>query len=210
MPRKTKSPPARSLYGVHPGVTMIQNWIATLKEKTGRSLDEWLEHIQADGPPTTPERRDWLKKRYGHGTNTASWLAERAEGGGPWDDTPEDYLANAPAVVDAMFAGKAALRPVYDQLLELAVALGDDVKACPCKTIVPIYRHHVIAQIKPTTRTRVDFGLALRDTKATGRLIDTGGFAKKDRITHRIPLGSVAEIDAEVEAWLQNAYEMDG
>jgi hypothetical protein len=34
-------------------------------------------------------------------------------------------------------------------------------------------------------RTRIDFGLALKDTPATGRLIDTGGFAKKDRITHR-------------------------
>src|SRR4051812_36912664 len=211
MPRKTKSPPARSPYGVHPGVTMVQNWVATLKEKTGRSLDEWLEHIKSDGPPTTPERRDWLKKQYGHGTNTAWWLAERAEGGGPWDDTPEDYLALAPGMVDAMFAGpKAALRPICDRLLELAMALGDDVKACPCKTILPIYRAHVIAEIKPATRTRVDFGLALRDTKAKGRLIDTGGFAKKDRITHRIPVGSVAEIDAEVEAWLHKAYEMDG
>src|SRR5579871_2105896 len=197
MPRKTKSPPGRSPYGVHPGVAMVQDWIATLKEKTGRSLEEWTEHVKADGPPTPAERRTWLKTRYKRGTNTAWGLAERTEGGKQWDDSPEDYLKNLPAVVDAMFAGKESLRPIYDRLLQLAMALGDDVKACPCKTIVPIYRNHVIAEIKPTTRTRVDFGLALRDTKAKGRLIDTGGFAKKDRITHRIPLGSVAEIDAE-------------
>ena len=49
----------------------------------------------------------------------------------------------------------------------------------------------------------------MRDTPATGRLIDTGGFAKKDRITHRIPIASLAEIDGEVRRWLRTAYEMD-
>ncbi len=75
--------------------------------------------------------------------------------------------------------------------------------------MVPLYRNHVFAQIKPTTRTRIDLGFALGDTAARGRLIDTGGFAKKDRITHRIPITRVDEIDAEVEAWLHKAYEMD-
>jgi hypothetical protein len=47
---------------------------------------------------------------------------------------------------------------------------GQGVKACPCKTIVPLYRRHVIAQIKPATRTRIDFGLALGATVAPKRL----------------------------------------
>ncbi|HEY0510752.1 MAG TPA: DUF5655 domain-containing protein [Thermoanaerobaculia bacterium] len=67
----------------------------------------------------------------------------------------------------------------------------------------------VFAQIKPTTRTRIDLGFALKGTPATGRLIDTGGFARKDRITHRIPIASLAEIDGEVRRWLKVAYEMD-
>ena len=36
--------------------------------------------------------------------------------------------------------------------------------------------------------TRIDFGLALGATKAFGRMMDTGGFAKKDRITHRFEI----------------------
>jgi hypothetical protein len=31
----------KSLYSVHPGVLMTRKWVAILKEKTGRSLDEW-------------------------------------------------------------------------------------------------------------------------------------------------------------------------
>ena len=109
-----------------------------------------------------------------------------------------------------MFSGgKAALRPLYDELLQLGLGIGPDVKACPCKTIVPLYRHHVFAQIKPTTRTRIDLGFALGARKAEGRLIDTGGFAKKDRITHRIPISSATDIDDEVKRWLRLAYEED-
>jgi hypothetical protein len=74
---------------------------------------------------------------------------------------------------------------------------------------VAIYRNHVIAQIKPSARTRIDFGLALKDTPAKGRLIDTGGLAKKDRITHRVEITSLDDVDAFVEKWLRRAYEMD-
>jgi hypothetical protein len=40
-------------------------------------------------------------------------------------------------------------------------------------------------------------------------LIDTGGFAKKDRITRRIEIASVGDIDDEVRRWMKVAYEMD-
>ena len=124
--------------------------------------------------------------------------------------SPAAYLATAERYVDEMFGGpKAAMLPIFDALLKTSLSLGADTKACPCKTIVPIYRRHVIAQIKPTTRTRIDFGLALGNTKAPKRLINTGGFMKKDRITHRIEVMSIDDIDDELKRWLKKAYEMD-
>jgi hypothetical protein len=120
------------------------------------------------------------------------------------------YLKQAPGYVVAMYAGsKAALRPLHDALEELAFALGDDVRLCPGKTIVPIYRRHVIAQIKPATKTRIDFGLALGDAKGKGRLVETGGYTRGDRITHRIAVTSIADIDSELKGWLREAYERD-
>jgi hypothetical protein len=200
----------KSIYSVHPGVAMTQKWIAELKEKTGRSLEEWMKHIKKAGPKGEKERREWLKTEFGLGTNSAWWLAERAEGKGEETGDPDSYLQAAEKYVEEMFAGsKASLRPLYNQLLKLGLSIGKEAKACPCQTIVPLYRNHVFAQIKPTTRTRIDMGFALGDTKATGRLIDTGGFAKKDRITHRIPITSLADIDDEVKHWLQVAYERD-
>ena len=68
----------KSIYGVHPGVLMTQKWIGELKQKTGRSLDEWIKFIRIEGPPTAEARRDWLKTQHKLGTNSASWLAERS------------------------------------------------------------------------------------------------------------------------------------
>jgi hypothetical protein len=212
MPRTSKKTTSSSLYSVHPGVALVQKWVAELPQKTGRSLEQWIELVKQSGPATEKERREWLKKEYGLGTNSAWWIAEHAEEAkmGIRDSDPESYLKAAAGYVEAMFAGpKAALRPLYDALLKLGLGVGKAAKACPCETIVPLYRNHVFAQIKPTTRTRIDLGFALGDTKATGKLIDTGGFAKKDRITHRIPITSLADIDAEVKHWLKVAYERD-
>ena len=203
-------PRKKSIYSVHPGVLMTQKWVAELKEKTGRTLEEWLAHIKKAGPKEEKERRAWLKEKHGLGTNTASWLAERAEGKGEESSDPDRYLEAAERDVEKMFSGgKAKLRPLYDALLKLGLKTGKDAKACPCQTIVPLYRNHVFAQIKPTTQTRIDLGFALGDTKPTSRLIDTGGYAKKDRITHRIPITSMEDIDDEVRHWLKVAYDRD-
>ncbi|MFL6262764.1 MAG: DUF5655 domain-containing protein [Thermoanaerobaculia bacterium] len=196
-------------YSVHPSVQYVRNWIDTLPQKTGRSLDEWLR-LAEQGPATAKERTAWLKSEHGLGTNSAQWIAETSLGTMEETGDADHYLRRAVGYVETMFAGRKAslLRPVYDELLRIGLALGPDVKACPCSTIVPLYRNHVFAQLKPMA-TRIDLGFALRDTPATGRLIDTGGFAKKDRITHRIPITSLAEIDDEVRRWLKVAYEMD-
>jgi hypothetical protein len=206
-----KLPRGSGLYSVHPGVAMVQKWVQELPQKTGRSLEQWLALVKKSGPKSEAERREWLKKEHGLGTNSAWWIAERAEGKGSEDADPESYLKAAVEYVEAMYAGgKAGLRPIHDALVDLTRSLGPDVKVCPCKTIVPFYRHHVFAEIKPSTRTRIDFGLALGDLEAVGRLIDTGGFSKKNRITHRIPIGTLDDIDAEVRRWLKAAYDRDG
>lgn len=121
-----------------------------------------------------------------------------------------NYARDAIQYVEAMYAGpRAALRPIHDALEELAFGLGAEIKLCPGKTIVPIYRNHVIAQIKPSTRSRIDFGLALGKLAGKGRLIETGGFEKKDRITHKIEVSHLSDIDEELTEWLRRAYARD-
>jgi hypothetical protein len=212
VPRKATAASSHACYDVHPSIAYAQAIVANLPARTGKSLDEWIRLVEQHGPSGEKERREWLKKEHKLGGTTAWMIAERAEGKGAEDTDPDAYLKAASEYVEAMYAGpKAALRPIHEALLALGRGLGSDVKVCPCTTIVPFYRHHVFAQIKPTTRTRIDLGLALRSSprKIPSRLIDTGGLKKGDRITHRIPLAALAEIDEEVRGWLQTAYQLD-
>ena len=175
----TRKQRTTSTYDVHPSLGMYQSSLAALKQKTGRTLEEWVKLVQKSGPATEKERRAWLKAEHGLGMNYAGWIAEHSVGKGD-DGNPETYLKQAKEFVESMYSGaKESLRPIFNELLTLGRSLGKDVKVCPCKTIVPLYRKHVFAQIKPTTRTRIDLGLALKDTKVPKRLIDTGGIGKK-------------------------------
>jgi hypothetical protein len=212
VPASAAKAKSATLYDVHPGVAMVQKWIVELKPKTGRSLNEWIALVKKDGPKDSQARRAWLKSRHKLGSNSAWWIADRVEGKGTEEDSPEKYLATAVRYVEEQYSGKkSALRPIYNELLSLGKSLGRDVKACPCKTMVPLYREHVFAQIKPTINSRIDLGLCFSTYKGKlpKRLIDTGGLAKKDRITHRIKVSSPSDIDAELKTWLRGAYDLN-
>jgi hypothetical protein len=201
-----------SRYDVHPGVAMVQKWVSELKPKTGHTLDEWIALLKKSGPKDSKARIAWLKSKHKLGTNAATWISDRADGKGGEEDSPENYLVAASRYVEEQYSGKkSALRPIFERLFQLGKSIAPDVKACPCKSMVPLYRNHVFAQIRPTTNSRVDFGLCFTTYKGKlpKRLIDTGGLAKKDRITHRIELTSPSEVDADLEKWLRAAYHLD-
>jgi hypothetical protein len=209
---KARAVAGDSLYDVHPGVAIVQKWLAELKPRTGRSLEEWIALARREGPKDQKGLREWLQDKHKHGMSSAWWIAERAAGKGHAEDGPESYLKAAALYVDEQYSGgKEKFRPLLDQILKTAKSIASDVKACPCQTIVPLYRNHVFAQIKPTTSTRVDLGFALAKYKGKlhKRLIDTGGMAKKDRITHRIELKSPGEFDDDAKKWLKIAYDLD-
>jgi Domain of unknown function (DUF5655)/Domain of unknown function (DUF4287) len=205
MAAKKAATKAKSIYSIHPVYAMEDSYRKNLLERTGKTVEQWAEVVKKKGPKTGKEQREWLKDEHGVTTNYAWWIIQVVDGTyvGAADYNPEK-------LVDDQYTGKkAVLRPIYDKMLEIGRHLGDDVRVCPCETMVPFYRNHVFGQLKASTNTRVDLGLALGDKPAKGRLIDTGGFKKKDRITHRIPLEKFEDIDAEVLKFLKEAYDRD-
>jgi predicted transport protein len=200
-------------YDLHPSVAYVQTVLANLRTKTGRSAEEWVKLVRSQGLAEPKAIQAWLKAQRLGGTQ-AGLVTQRASTapGHAFDDTAEGYFAAAPKYVDGQYSGKkAALRPLFEQIVTLVRGLGPDVKVSPCETIVPFYRHHVFAEVKPLA-SRLDLGLALGEPATVkdprGRLKDTGGFAKKDRITHRVEI--TAEADLEIALpWLKRAYERD-
>lgn len=203
-------PRSPSTYDVHPSVAYVQAILANLKAKTGQTADEWSDRIHTEQPS---DPKAWLRAK-GLGSTQIGLVLQRAlaKPGHAFDDTPEGYLAAAPGYVEAQYNGrKAALLPLFEHLASMARGLGADVKVCPCETMVPFYRNHGFAEVKPFV-SRLDLGLALGDPATvkdpSGRLKDTGGFAKKDRITHKLEIASEADLKLALP-WLKRAYERD-
>lgn len=203
-----KAKPAE--YQVHPAVGMVRKWVDALPTKTGRTLGEWSELIRQARLPDAKARRDWLKSEHGFGGNEGYWLAEYSQGRHTWDFDPDVYLVQARGFVDTLFAGpKAHLRPIAETLLDFARTLGDDVRICPCKTMIPLYRNRAFAQIKPATRTRLELSLALEETPFDDVLILNPRAKLDDRQRHVIALAGPKDVTATVKKWLKKAYALD-
>lgn len=99
---------------------------ATLAERTGRSLEQWVEAVQAQAATGAFDVLDqkavraWLKSEHGMAQNSQWAVADAAARAAGWEPpTVEEYT-------EAMYAGrKAAARPLHDAFVEAACALGD-------------------------------------------------------------------------------------
>lgn len=176
--------------------TQLQN----IERASGTPRGAWIEQIRqlrAEGMKHG-QIVAWLKSERGltHGNaNLLAHLAGRA-------DEPLDPAA----LIDAQYGGgKAALRPLYERLVEIAAGLGPDVVVDPKKSSVALRRAKGFAVITPAARDRIDLGLKLGDLPPGGRLEAAGGMC-----SHRVRLGVSDAVDDEVRAWLREAYERAG
>jgi Domain of unknown function (DUF5655) len=83
------------------------------------------------------------------------------------------------------------------------------VAVCPCKTIVPIYRSRVIAELKPATRARLELAFVLGEVPLQGRLARNPRAKADVRRQYLIGLTPEAGFDAECKKWLKAAYRFD-
>jgi len=172
----------------------LQTMINNMPEKTGKSLEQWKKILKAKAFAKHSEGVKFLKTEHGvtHGfANTIVTLSKDES------TSDEDLVAN-------QYKGKEALLPIYESLLKVVEGFGDDVTVTPKKTSVSIIRKRQFALIKPATKTRIDLGLKIKDKPTAGRLEGSGPFGTM--CTHRVKLSEVTEVDKELVAWLEEAY----
>ena len=171
--------------------------LRNIERDTGRTVREWADVIAAASLTRHGEIVAYLKGEYGLTHGNANTLAHRVreqQSGGPVSDTE---------LLDAQFRGaKAALRPIYDEVVLVARALGGDVEVAVKKTGVSLRRRKQFALVEMPSAQRVRLGLNLRDVPPTARLAATTGMC-----THQVELTDVDDVDDEVAAWLRAAYD---
>src|ERR1700722_3088108 len=97
--------------------------IAGLREKTGKSLDDWLQILRSSKLSKHKEFMTLLKTEHGLTHGYANLIALQALQSDSHTATDTD------ALVDAQYAGaKAGLRPIYDAILAAVNKFGKDVE----------------------------------------------------------------------------------
>lgn len=178
----------------------LASQLRNIERSTGRTLAEWAGVVASTGLTKHGEIVTLLKREHGLTHGNANTLArkirERAAGAPP---TGAEQL-------DAQYSGaKAALRPIHDELMLVARALGDDVDVAVKKTGVSLRRSKQFALVEAASARRVQLGLNLRAVAPTARLRTMTGMC-----THATDLTDVDDIDDEVVGWLRTAYDQAG
>lgn len=198
----------RSRFALHPGVRMGQTILGNLEKSLGKPRDDWHDWLKGLGLQTREKMDAYLAKKFKLGTNQRRALIDHAMGQNLASYEPSAYFELANAYIQAQYSGKReGLRPVYIRCIQVLSGLGPDVRFSPCKSYVPAYRRHVFAHVIPATQTRIDLGLALGDYPPNARLKSTGGLAKGDRITHKVGLKAVEDLDESLMEWIHLAYD---
>ncbi|HET8984554.1 MAG TPA: DUF5655 domain-containing protein [Trueperaceae bacterium] len=174
-----------------------------MKERTGRSLEEWVQVVLGSGidPHDLKAVRRWLKDEHGAKVNTRWHIADAAAKAAGWQRPSVEVF------IDQQFAGsKAGMRPLFDLLRAAIEDLGDDVSVQGRGGYTPFVRARQFAAVA-TTRSRLDVGLRYREPPASALLVPSKGPGMG---THKLTLERAEQLTDEVEELLSVAYQQSG
>lgn len=168
-----------------------------LRATTGDDVATWSERVRDTGLVSEADVRSWLAERGITGYPQMLLVMERF-------GYPDFLTASADELIDAQYADRPGLRPVFDEVVSAALRLGE-VHVQARKGYVPLVGpRRTFAVLQASTRTRVDLGLRL-DREPGGRLLPARSVGNRDCAV-RVALTSVEEVDDEVLALLAEAY----
>lgn len=183
----------------------LETQLKNIQTRTGRTLDQLYACVRESGLTKHGQIRDHLKNDLGMGHGDANTVAHMflRQADGPTADG-EPSLADKLAEI---YAGpKEVLRPIHDKLMAAIDAFGP-FEIAPKKGYVSLRRKKQFAMIGPATKSRVEVGLNMKGVVATERLkeMPVGGMCQ-----YKVNLTDPAEADAELLAWIRQAYDHAG
>ena len=179
--------------------------LRNIEAKTGQPLAALFRLIADSGLSKVGEQRSMLMQTLGLGYGDANTLALKAKEAR--EAAAAGPAADAADPLDALYAGpKAALRPLHQQLMAQIRSLGAFDEA-PKKACISLRRKKQFAMLGPATRDQLELGLNAKDLSGPARLkvVPAGAMCN-----YTVRLSQAADIDAELMAWVQKAYDAAG
>ena len=174
--------------------------MTTLGPRRGKTPEDFRALANEKGLVKSREILEWLKTDYGLGYGHAGAIYYSIA-------HADDVVASTDDRIDTLFAGnKDRFRPAYDTLAAEIAEFGPDIELSPNMTYVNVLRAgKKFAILQPSSANRFDIGIKLKGVAPTERFEAAGTW--NAMVTHRVRISDPQQIDAEVLAWLQQAYD---
>ncbi|MBI4751842.1 MAG: DUF4287 domain-containing protein [Acidobacteria bacterium] len=180
--------------------------LANIEKRSGKSLAELAQIIQASGLSKHGEIRDMLKRDLGLGHGDANTLVHHVLKSDGQSAAAEQNLSTDD-VVSGLYTGpKAALRPIHDKVMEEISKFGE-FEISPKKTYVSLHRKKQFAMVGPATKTQIEVGINSKTLTATDRLVE---MPPNSMCNFKVRLASVNEVDEALIGWIKQAFESAG
>jgi hypothetical protein len=181
----------------------LKAYYDNIKAKTGKTPADFKalaakKGLLAPGVKTM-EIVSWLKKDYGLGRGHAMAIVLALKQDNSHHVSTDDKVGR-------FFSGqRARWRKAYDGLVAKMKGFGPDVTVSPTDSYISILRKGRKFSIVQVTSDRLDIGIKLKGAPAKGRFQESGTWSSM--VTHRVRVDDPRQIDAEVLAWLRQAYD---
>ncbi|HUH33274.1 MAG TPA: DUF5655 domain-containing protein [Daejeonella sp.] len=176
-----------------------QEFIQTAKEKTGKSLDEWLAVVKPSGYTKQMEILNWLKKEHQLNHMQAQFVA------GIYLNNGKVVYQNEENLLGNQLAKCEAIKPLFEAVSSKILELFPETQLIAKKTYVSFtaQREFAAINIKPK---EIRLGLDLGDEPLTDALQKSKLTGPMPRISHMIVLTSINEFDEKVNDYLTQSY----
>ena len=186
----------------------LEAQIRNIEQRYGKPLGEWIALVKESGLTKHTDIVAMLKSQYGMSHGSAHRVALKAREADAASIVKAAEASGRDPVAELYSGKKASLKPLHDTLMVVITTFGDDIELAPKKGYLSLRRKKQFAMIQPTTATRIDIGLILKDVPTTERLESAASF--NALFTHRVRVNTIDDVDAQVIAWLKQAYDLAG
>lgn len=185
------------------------NQLRNIQARTGKTIVEFHEALAASGLTKVSQQRTWLMEQFKLGYGDANMVALFFGKPLPPLDSPATAAPHLPVgdpLVEIYSGAKAKLMPLHGAVLDMVREIGP-FEASPKKSYVSLRRRKQFAMLGPATKELIEIGLNAKTLSPAARLkvMPAGGMCQ-----YTVRIGSVTDIDKELQGWLRTAFDQAG
>lgn len=176
-----------------------QEFINTAKEKTGKSLEEWLDLIKPAGFTRQMEILNWLKREHHLNHMQAQFVA------GIYLNDGKVVFQNESNLLETQFAKCEDMRPLFEHVSDGILKGFPGTQLIPKKTYLSFtdQREFAAINVKPK---EIRLGIDLGDEPFDDILQQSKLSGPMPRISHMVVLKDISQLNERVISYLNQSY----